>query len=84
MAMSETERTRLHELVDALPASKVDAANEYLEALAHEAFIEALRNAPEDDEPLTEEDCKAIEEGREDVRQGQVKPWEQVKKELGL
>ncbi len=82
--MLEATKERLHELVDALPASKVEAANKCLEALADEAFLEALRNAPEDDEPLTEEDSKAIEEAEEDIRQGRVTPWEEVKKELGL
>ncbi len=82
--MLETERTRLHELVDVLPESKIEAANRCLEALADEAFLEALRNAPEDDEPLTEEDLKAIEEAEEDIRLGRVTPWEEVKKELGL
>lgn len=67
-----------------LPASKVEAANKCLEALADEAFLEALRNAPEDDEPLTVEDLKAIEEAEEDIRQGRVTPWEEVKEEIGL
>lgn len=82
--MLEATKERLHELVEALPASKVEAANKYLEALADEAILEAFRNAPIDNEPLTEEDLKAIEEAEEDIRQGRVTPWEEVKKELGL
>ena len=82
--MLEATKERLHELVDLLPASKVEAANKYLESLADEAFMEALRNASEDDEPLAENDLKAIEEAEEDIVQGRVTPWEDVKKELGL
>lgn len=82
--MLEATKESLHELVDTPPASKVEAASKCLEALAEEAFLEALRNAPEDDEPLTEDDLKAIEEAEEDIRQGRVTPWEEVKKELGL
>ncbi|MDR3553865.1 MAG: hypothetical protein P4L55_03840 [Syntrophobacteraceae bacterium] len=82
--MLEATKERLHELVDALPASKVETVHRYLEALADEAFLDALRNAPEDDEPLTEEDLKAIAEAEEDIRQGRTTPWEEVKKELGL
>ena len=85
--MSETERTRLHELVDALPESKVETANKYLERLLSDesnAFLQALLDAPEDDEPLTEGELKAIEEGRKAISEGRVKSWEQVKRDLGL
>lgn len=53
-----------------------------------EAFLDplvhALETAPEDDEPLTEEDKKAIAEAETAIAQGKTKPWEQVKKEMGL
>ena len=51
----------------------------FLDPLAH-----ALETAPEDDEPLTEEDKKAIAEAETAIAQGKTKPWEQVKKEMGL
>lgn len=82
--MLEVTKERLHELVDALPASKVEAANKCLESLKDEAILEAFRNAPIDDEPVTEEDLKDIEEGRRAVAEGRVQSWEDVKKELGL
>jgi len=47
-------------------------------------ILHALETAPEDDEPFTEEDWKAIAEGEEDIRQGRVTIWEDVKKGLGL
>ncbi len=37
----------------------------------HPAIV-ALRNAPIDDEPETEEERAAVEEAKEDVRQGRV------------
>lgn len=84
--MLETTRERLHELVDALPESGVEAAKRYLESLvnADDAFLRALRNAPEDDEPLTEEELKAIEEGRKAVARGETTPLEDVMREFGL
>jgi len=38
--------------------------------------------APVDDEPLTEEDIAAIEEGEEAIRKGDIVPHEEVRKEL--
>lgn len=53
-----------------------------------EAFLDpvlhALETAPEDDEPLAEEDRKAIAEAEKAIAQGKTKPWEQVKREIGL
>jgi hypothetical protein len=42
-----------------------------------------LRDAPWDDEPLTEEELKAIREAREDVRAGRVISNEELRRELG-
>lgn len=36
------------------------------------ALVDALRDAPMDDEPLTEEDLAALEEAWEDVAQGRL------------
>ena len=44
----------------------------------------SLLNAPVDDEPLTEEDVKALEEADEDIRHGRVVSLEQVAEELGI
>jgi hypothetical protein len=33
-------------------------------------FLEMLESAPLDDEPITEDDLRALEEGREDYRAG--------------
>lgn len=82
--MLEATRERLHKLVDALPASKVEAANRHLEALADEALLEAFRNAPMDDEPLTEEDLKAVEEAEAAIARGETQALEDVMRELGL
>lgn len=53
-----------------------------------EAFLDpvlqALETAPEDDELLTEEDRKAIAEAEKAIVQGKTKPWEEVKREMGL
>ena len=57
---------------------QVDAAEE------SDPAWEALKNAPWDDEPLTEEDKKAIKEANEDFAAGRYITHEDLKKELGL
>jgi len=51
-----------------------------------EAFLDptlrALESAPDDDEPLSEEDEKAIAEAERAIAQGRTKSWEQVKREM--
>jgi hypothetical protein len=37
-----------------------------------------------DDEPLTEEDIQDMKEAEEDIKAGRVKPWSQIKAEMGL
>jgi hypothetical protein len=79
-------RTDLHRLVDELPESAVSLAVRLLEAVREETdpLLRTLREAPEDDEPLTPEDETAINEGWDDVRAGRTSSLEQVKRELGL
>jgi hypothetical protein len=49
-----------------------------------DAVLAALRAAPVDDEPLTDEDRAAIERGREDSRAGRVVTTDELRKRLGL
>ena len=47
-------------------------------------IIERLLEYSVDDEPLSEETLRAIEEGLEDIRKGRTIPMEEVMKELGI
>jgi hypothetical protein len=42
-----------------------------------------LLNAPEDDEPLTQEDIAAMERAQKDVREGRVVSTEELIRNLG-
>ncbi|HZO31268.1 MAG TPA: hypothetical protein VFH48_35330 [Chloroflexota bacterium] len=64
-------RDDLHTILDSIPEDRLEAAREALAALADPVLL-ALLNAPEDDEPLTEEDLQAIAEGDEDQRLGRT------------
>jgi len=80
-------RARLRNLIDFLPAKDVFILQDMAEVMAENKFnplMQALLAAPEDEEPLTEEDIEAIAEGEKAIIEGRVKSLEQVEKELGL
>jgi uncharacterized protein with PIN domain len=45
-------------------------------------LVQALRDAPTDDEPITPEEDAAAEDAWRDYQQGKALPWENVRKEL--
>ena len=69
-----TGKERLHQLVEVLPEGEVETATRVIEGLAALAMSDpvtrALELAPEDDEPVSDEDRIAIREGWEDYRAG--------------
>jgi hypothetical protein len=58
-------KTELHRLVDALPDESLPAAAILLRR-AQDPVVAKLDAAPEDDEELTDEDRRAIQESREE------------------
>ena len=77
----------LHELIDKLPDAEAESAKRFLEFLIAQAdrvYIQALNEMPIDDESLTNEDLKAIQEGREDSKAGRHQALSEVVKELGV
>lgn len=68
-------RQGLHALLDELPEEKLAAAKRSLESLRQQAadpLRSLLDGAPWDDEPLTEEDRVAIQEGLAERARGEV------------
>lgn len=84
--MEAKARERLYRLVDQIPEEEVHAAERYLEYLAEhgDPFIRALMRAPESDEPLSEEDHEALNEGRRALVEGDVVTDEELRAELGI
>ena len=84
--MAPLPKKHLHQLVDELPEDEIQAAEHCLRALcAHEhPIVRAMRSAPIDDEPVTDEDRKAIEEGDRDIAAGRGIPHEEVLRKHGL
>lgn len=78
-------KERLHRMVDSLPEEDVPEAEHALERLRLASLRRALANAPEDDEPWTEEDERAVQEAEEELRHGaQPIPHEEIMREFGL
>ena len=85
-AMKTEVKTRLHWLVDKLPEEEVHAAERYLEYLAEQAdpLVTALSNAAEVDEPLTDDDRAALEEGRLALDAGDTVSDDELRSQLGI
>ena len=80
-----TEREHLYALVEALPDSEIKPATRFLEYLRDQHLDPvslALDRAPLDDEPLTEDDERALEEALQDRDQGRVFSHEEVRSSL--
>ena len=83
-----TAKERIHQLVDDLPESELETARRGLEGLSalslSNPVVEALANAPVDDESVSDEEAQAIEEGERDIDAGRVVSVDQVRTRLGL
>jgi len=79
-----TIKDELHRLVDELPESESHAAKRFLEYLRNmgDPMMQALMEAPIDDEPTTAEEDKGAEEAWQEYLRGEARPWEDVRKEL--
>jgi hypothetical protein len=75
-------KDKLREAVEELTELE---AEEALAFIAHrrerDPMIEAFENAPLDDEPLTEEDERALDEARAAYRRGETVPLDQIRDE---
>jgi hypothetical protein len=72
-----------HELIDRMSVGQVIAAVGLFKAMLDPVEI-ALANAPLDDEPLTVEEIKALDESRDWLKHNEGIPHEQVLAELGI
>ena len=80
--MSDT-RQHVHELVDRLPESRLEALREHIQAQL-DPISRNLSHAPFDDEPETEEERKSVEDAKEWLRHNPGIPMEEILAEFGL
>ena len=83
-----TTKEQIHQLVEDLPDSDLETVKRVLEglsALSSANLVKAaLEHAPIDDEPVTDEEAQAIDEGERDAEAGRVVAGEEVQIRLGL
>lgn len=82
--MTDT-RQLAHELIDRLPEVQLSSLVQFLEAFV-DPVTNALRNAPIDDEPETEDERHAVAEAREWLQKngGKGVPRSEAMRRLGL
>ncbi|HZQ37747.1 MAG TPA: hypothetical protein VFD32_17580 [Dehalococcoidia bacterium] len=76
-----TTKAELHHMIDELPDNVTDEAARLLRTLGG-PLMQALFDAPEDDEPTTPEEDAGTAEAREQYRRGEGRPWKDVRREL--
>jgi hypothetical protein len=80
-----TTKERLHALVDELSEREAERALSLVEKEREDPMVAAFRDAPEDDEPWTDEDEAAMAEVEADRAAGvPLIPLEEIERELGM
>ncbi len=84
--MEPKAKERLYALIERVPASEIHAVERFLEyvAVVGDPFLRALESAPTDDEPLSDQDRKALEEARAELDRGDRVSDAELGAELGL
>lgn len=81
-------RQHAHELIDRLPQTQLSALVGLLETMVEpfDAVAEALRNAPIDDEPESEQEKRDVQEARDWLKNngGRGIPHDEAMRRLGL
>jgi hypothetical protein len=77
------ERRQAHALLDQLPNEKLTAVVHLLQAIS-DPVARSLADAPIDDEPISEEEMRAVEASREWLKTHAPIPHEEVLAEFGL
>jgi nucleoid-associated protein YejK len=80
MTSKEQLRERIDELTEAEAADTLDYLARRREP--RDALTEFLDQAPIDDEPVSEEEERAVQEARDEIARGQTIALEQLKREL--
>lgn len=84
-------KDELHRFIDTLPEGLVGEVLDFAQFVAKKAHAEhiarvmaAMQALPEDDEPLTEEESRAIAEAEESARVHGTVSMEEIKAKYGL
>jgi hypothetical protein len=78
------EKEHAHDLIERLPADRIPTVVRFIEFMLLDPVARSLVAAPMDDEPLSEEEIRAIEASKEWFRHNKGTPHEEVLAEFGL
>jgi hypothetical protein len=75
-----TNKATLHSLIDRLPDTGLEPVEAFLEkwCAEHYPIPKAFLNAPEVEEPFTEEEAAEIQEAYAEIAQGHYVTWEEM------
>lgn len=77
-----TAKDKLRQAVEELTELEAEEAHAFIaQRRERDPIIEAFENAPLDDEPLTDEDERALDEARAAYRRGETVPLDQIRDE---
>jgi len=83
MAPVDEKQQQAHHLLDQLDAGRLGAVVHLLQVMT-DPVARSLANAPLEDEPISAEEIKALDEAREWLKHNEPIPHEQVLAEFGL
>lgn len=75
----------LYRLIDVLPEDEIKPVQRFLEFLIsqkRDPLLQALLNAPDDDEEETEDEREAVKEAEADIKAGRTGDWKELNKRL--
>jgi hypothetical protein len=79
-----TTKVELYHLIDTLPDCELPAVQWFLKYVhSHkDPVLQALSNAPDEDEIISEEEERLVQEAREEVARHEISSWDEVKQRL--
>ena len=83
MAPVDEKQQQAHHLLDQLDAGQLAAVVHLLQVMT-DPVARAIANAPLEDEPISAEEIKALDEAREWLKHNEPIPHERVLAELGI
>ena len=78
-----SEKELLHQLIDQIPDEEVHSVRRYVEFIRNindDPVSRLIDNAPPDDEPVSAENVKALDEAYADMKAGRMIPHEEVRR----
>jgi len=78
-----TVKERLHQIVDEMSDTEAATTLERLAARRADPLARLLDTAPEDDEPLTDEEAMAIRQGYDELDAGKGVSLDELQRRLG-